>query len=37
MIGDNFGVCFVKIGLVFPELCMQKLWFIENAIQNVWG
>ena len=37
MIGDNFGVCFIKIGLVFPQLCTQKFWVTENAIQNIWG
>ena len=30
MIGDNFGVCFVKIGLVFPELCTQKFGSLKT-------
>ena len=37
MNGDNFGVCFVKIGHVVLELRMRKVSLNENAIQNIWG
>ena len=35
MNGDNFGVCFIKIGHMVSELCMWKVSFNENAVQNI--
>ena len=37
MISDHYGVCFVKIGQVVPELCASEISHNKNAIQNVWG
>ena len=37
MIGDNYDVCFTKIGQVVPELCTREVSFNKNSIVNVWG